>query len=327
ALPPPGQGADVRAGLSMPDLGLEGRTRFDLTVGRATPDGRRRLDVNGVFNLHYAAMPSAVPLHPRIEGTVTATGTTSPAAVGATVADPVEALTTFRGTLTYNGTLTGVPGVFGRFRLSQDLQGGDRPSAVDFRARVGVFGDSVLLPHVDLTGSGTSSGDSLSLSGRFSGYGPGIAWGTWSFSRSGGFELSGNYVGLQFGPLGLKGIDPHRSVPTSPTDPVPLDAFEPREGAGGLSGMGTISMFNPGPSVGYTRIWGNLTRGTYLSFAAGWAPTATVEHNDMMRPDAAGISPFSLPGIGDVLQDALRYHPSTSTSVGSYVGASLQGTF
>ena len=324
ALPPAGQGAEVRAGLSIPSISLAGSTDFYLLLGRSTSDSRRRMDILGDFTLRYANMPSWMPLNPAIRGDITATGTTSGDAVGTTLPDPSAALSGFRGTLTLSGRLEGAPLITGRFRLQEDILGGDLPTYLTFSARVGLLGDSPLLPHISMSGTGTALGNSFHLSGNFSGWGPGVAWGRWSFSTDSGFNIAGNYLGLQFGPLGLGSIDPRAPVPTDPNDIPPISATIPRD-SGGIGNHGIIDTFNPGISFGYTRIWANPVAGTFLSLSAGWAPWATITHHDMSRPEPA-LPIFSLPG-GSELQNVLNYPSSTETPAGHYWGVSLQGSF
>lgn len=323
ALPPPGQGADVRADIALPDLHLEGRTRFGLTLGQplgADPT-RRGLSLTGDFTLRYPGIPAAVPIDPRIEGEITAQGTTTSDAAGTTLADPSRAIAGFTGSYTLSGELRGAPGLVGSLRLQGDA-GGDRPNELRFDARVGLIADFPLLPFVSFTGTGFAEGGSVNLSGTFHGWGPGITWGNWDYSRSGGLNISGNYVGVQFSTFGLGSLDPRPEVPASPDDPAPHPDARPDSS---LGNSGIVETFDPGTSVGYTRFSVNPHTGRYLGVSVGFAWSPTVVANDMARPD---ISLFSLPG-GSLLQDALNYHPSVGEGrpAGYYGGFNIFGNF
>lgn len=321
ALPPPGQGAEVNADIALPDLHLSGRSRFSLLLGQpeASDPSRRGFYLTGDFTLTYPGIPSAVPLHPRIEGDFTATGTTSADAVGETVADPTRSLSGFTGNFSLTGSLEGVPLVSGRLSLAGDVTGPDRPTFLRFDARVGLFADTPFLPHVRFTGAGTAQGDSVSMAGTFSGWGPGITFGNWDYTRSGGLNLHGNYIGLQFGPLGLGSINPRLQLPTTRDGSAPFRTEIP----GGLPREGVVDVFSPGLSVGYNRFFVNPHRGTYWMLSVGYAWNATVVHHDISR------QPLDVPIVGSFLQDLLNYHPTvgTPTPTGSYFGLGFRGNF
>jgi len=173
-----------------------------------------------------------------------------------------------------------------------------------------------------MTGSGTASGDALHLQGTLSGWGPGIAVGTWQFNRGTGLDISAHYIGLQFGPIGLGSLDPRPPVP-SPGDPAPPPGMPPPTDTG-ISRYGVVDTFSPGPSVGYTHLTVNPGAGSYFGVSVGWAPSASVTHNDMSRPTNTALDIG-----GNPLQNLLNYHPSVGddTPAGHYVGVSVFGSF
>lgn len=323
AIPPPGHGAEVNGDVATPDFHLAGRTSFHIIIGQPGADdpSRSPLHLHGDFRLRYPGMPSAVPLDPRIEGNIAFNGSTISSAALPPLPDPSVALSNFAGHYKLTGNLRGVPLVTGRFSLTGDVQGGDGPTKLTFDARVGVIADTPILPFVRFTGTGTAVGDSLTASGSFHGWGPGITWGNWNYSRQSGLDITGNYIGLQFGPLGLGSLDLHPEVPTSPDDPAPN---LPPPGGGLLAGHGVVDVFNPGTSVGFTRFQVNPNTQRYLLFSAGVSLNPSIEHQDVSRP-----SPWilDLPGM-DHVQDLLNYHPNVGegTPVPWYFGVSFSGT-
>lgn len=147
------------------------------------------------------------------------------------------------------------------------------------------------------------------MSGTFHGNFPLLTTGNWSFSTAEGFSASGHYVGPQFGPIGLNvGINPLETG-------APDESTTPRPG-------GSIMMFEPGTSVGYT-YFRYSSHGSFV-FSAGISfDSSNVEYN-RATPQIPVVG--DLPGIGGAVEKAL-YGRELSTSMGPYGGFRAAWTF
>ncbi|HEX2061368.1 MAG TPA: RHS repeat-associated core domain-containing protein, partial [Thermoanaerobaculia bacterium] len=137
-----------------------------------------------------------------------------------------------------------------------------------------------------------------------------FAWG--SFSNIGSrFSADVNYVGPQFGPIGI-GVDadPYRALHDPESVPPQIAAMTPRPTPGG-----TVEVFQPGFSVGYTRAW---IRPTWMgTLSVGVAPTPSIEQ---ISP---GQRSLPIPGM-----DRLLYGREITTPVpGPYFGAAFRLRF
>lgn len=161
---------------------------------------------------------------------------------------------------------------------------------------------------LDASGKGGVADDRYRISGNFHGNFPLLTIGTWSFSSAEGFSASGHYVGPQFGPFGLNvGINPLETG----------EGPESRRPAGG-----SIMMFEPGMSVGYTYFHYG-TRGSFV-FSAGFSFDSSNVEYSREQPRIPLVS--DLPKVGDAVEKAL-YGRTLSTSMGPYAGVRLGWTF
>ena len=214
-----------------------------------------------------------------------------------------NSLSTFRGDATVTGRISAGPAA-GFFSL-------------DAHARGGLMGDLSSNGYLRLgsyrlleaQGSGSFLGESYHLSGRFHGNFPLLTTGSWSLSSAEGFSASGHYVGPQFGPIGLNvGINP-------------LETGERGEYRRPSPG-GSIMMFEPGTSVGYTYFrYGS--HGSFV-FSAGVSFSSSLVEYNQGQPRIPIVS--GLPVVGDAVEKAL-YGRTLSTSMGPYGGVRLGWTF
>ena len=176
------------------------------------------------------------------------------------------------GELSYSGWLgfpTGETSTFGAARIWGDVQFGSDTG--------GVSGTFHVLPIPPLA----------------------FAWGSFSNSAS-GFSATGNYIGPQFGPIGIGvDVDPFRALHDPKGTPSQL-VPDQRPALGGH-----VEVFQPGFSIGYTRFW--VQPGSYSTFAVGVAPLPGVEQV------APGQRSLPIPGITPLL-----YGRDITTPIGSY---------
>jgi hypothetical protein len=118
-----------------------------------------------------------------------------PAAI--TGADPATRRATYAALLAAQVRLWGGISV-GRFHLT--AEGTKDQGTLTLDASAGPAG----LPLATATGSGSDSGSDYQIRGKVGVTTPaGVGRGTFSLTNREGFKLDANYVGVQFGPLGL----------------------------------------------------------------------------------------------------------------------------
>ena len=217
-----------------------------------------------------------------------------------------SSVSTFRGDATIM-TRIGLGPAVGFFRLDAQAEHG-------FSGSLSGQGYLRLGSHrlLETQGSGTFSSDSYSMSGRFHGNFPLLTWGNWSLSNTEGFRASGHYIGPQFGPIGLN---------------LALDPFDAAYGGqgprnDGLLRSGSIMMYEPGASLGYT-YFNYSSNGSFL-FSAGVSPSSSVVEYNQLQPRIPIVS--GLPIVGEAIDQALHGR-SFSTPAGPYVGVRVGGTF
>lgn len=160
---------------------------------------------------------------------------------------------------------------------------------------------------LEAQGSGAFTPESYRMSGSFHGNFPLLATGNWSMSSAEGFSASGHYLGPQFGPIGMN---------------VGINPFEGQTGEGSRPPGGSIFMYEPGVSFGYT-YFNYSSQGSFV-FSAGFSPSSSVVEYNQQQPQVPVIS--SLPVVGEAVERAL-YGRALSTSVGPYAGVRLGWTF
>jgi hypothetical protein len=123
--------------------------------------------------------------------------------------------------------------------------------------------------------------------------------GSWSLDSNNGLAAKGHYFGPQYGPIGLNvGINPTGNVTDDTSALRAMDAMS----AGGTPEKGA-TMFEPGPSIGYT-YFRLGSKGTTL-FNVGVSATSNAV-------------PYYPGGV---------YQPLSGPSLGPYAGARLRATF
>jgi hypothetical protein len=217
-----------------------------------------------------------------------------------------SAVSTFRGDATLTGRIGAGP-MAGYFRLDASARNGiSGPLSSMGYLRLGSY-------HLlDFSGTGSFSTEGYNVSGSFHGNFPLALWGNWGLDSRGGFRASGHYFGPQFGPFGLNvGINPLE--PGLLADPT---------GGSSMARTGSIFMFEPGASLGYTYFdYGNS--GSFL-FSVGVSPSSSVIEYSPVSPQIPGIG--SIPFVGDAVHTELYGRP-LATPTGPYVGVRVGGSF
>jgi RHS repeat-associated protein len=207
------------------------------------------------------------------------------------------------------GQFTGWVGVHGRvdllnrpigaFSVSGDVGPGAQ-GRLQVRGTVGIpsFDDGPATVVGHISGTGSFEGSRFRLAGQYQAdLLPLPVWttGTWSLDNNNGFQISGHYLGPQFGPLGLNvGINPTGNVTDDTLQLRLTDAMQMDRRGGGA-----VNMFEPGPSYGYS--YYNYSRSGTTFFNVGVSPTSS-----LVPYYPGGVSqPFGGPSAGTYF--GLRY--------------------
>ncbi len=217
-----------------------------------------------------------------------------------------ESIDSFRGEATVSGRLEAGP-LVGFARLDATARNGFEGS-LNASGYIRMGGYHLL----DFNGNGNFSMEGYQASGSFHGNFPLPLWGDWSLSSRSGFEASGHYFGPQFGPFGLNvGLNP-------------FDSAYGGEGqqSNGAMDTGSIFMYEPGTSLGYTYF--RTGSSGSLIFSLGVSPSSSVEEYNRLQQHIPVVG--SLPIIGNIITEA-AYGRTLSTPSGPYVGGRLRLTF
>ena len=176
-----------------------------------------------------------------------------------------SSLNEFRGWVGINGRLDIQNLAVGAFSISGDIGPGAQGS-LQVHGSFGLpsfdSGPATVLGHI--TGSGSFEGSRYHFGGGFQADLlplPVYTSGSWSLDSNRGFQIHGHYFGPQIGPLGLKAdINPTGNVEDDSLTLRIRDAI----GAGN-SNSGTVNMFEPGPSVGYSYFEHSQTGNTFFN--------------------------------------------------------------
>lgn len=299
--------ASVSSSLELPSFGLSGTGSYQLDLNSLRiGNGVATVDASGRSRLE--AGPFALGLEFSAYGSTLLPQRFSFSQIGDQMRGLVDR---FQGWASAFGRLEAGGLTFGAFSLTADVREGAQ-GTVQFRGTVGLpsldGGPALVLGGA--RGSGSFSPGRFELGGSFQAALPPVAftWGSWSLSPNEGFRAQGHYLGPQFGPLSLSpDIDPLASQRTDPSSASPVTA------------TGTIQMFEPGTSVGYSYFsYGNSG---LTVFSVGFAPRAEIVDYNLQHPPL----PFPLSSIPGA--DEFLYRQSTSAPAGWYLGASLRGNF
>jgi RHS repeat-associated protein len=313
----------LSADSSVPSLGLTGRAGLTLNLeSLRVGGGAASLDAGARTTL------SAGPLSANLNLSLNGTTTVPQIRFSAWREDLGSVLTNFRGEALAAGHIDVGGTTIGYVRLGATIrEGGTGTLSLSGRLGLPNFGSGPSTVIGSFGGQGTFAGSSYQLNGSFTAGVPPVAFTTGRFSLSSGegLRVQAHYLGPLFGPIGLTpSFDPlaafrpanYGAAPSDANNPAPPGP--PPPGAAPSPGLGSVSLFQPGFTLGYSYL--QLNQGRTTSFSLGFSPRASVREFSLEQP-----LPFPLDTVPGL--DQLLYGRPLSTPAGWYLGASFRTTF